>query len=127
MEILQKVRELHIAAKEVKEFQARTKKATVKKVCDPKVSDGRFRKFGAEEGRVRNGGEGGKRDLPPNHESSINTWVYDVGERGARAVSDDHDPGHMETSGAQGVLQEMAEYDDMPELCSSNLISNDEE
>ena len=113
-EIRQKVRELHIAAKEVKEFQEQSKS-----VSSSKTSNGRFREFGAEKGGIGNGSESGKRGLPSNHEPGVHPWVDDAGKRGHGDVGDDSTLNNVEMSTEEGVLQEMEEYDDVPELCTS--------
>ena len=115
-EIRQKVRELHIAAKEVKEFRETINKA-----------DGRFGKLGTKERGVGDGGKSGKRGVPSNHEPGQHPWVNPVGERRGGTVGDDGNPRPVEVPGEKRLFQEMEDYSDMPELQHSDSADSEED
>ena len=115
-EIRRKVRELHIAAKEVKEFQK-----TINK------SDGRFRKLGTKERGVGDGGKSGQRGISSNNEPGLHTRVNPVGERRG-GTADNGGTSHLvEVPCEARVLQEVAEYSDLPELQQSDAATSDED
>ena len=115
-EICRKVREIHVTAKEVKEFQESIKKA-----------DGRFRKLGTKKRGVGDGGKSGQRGVSSNHEPGQHPRVNSVGERRGGTAGNGGTSHLVEVPCEAGVLQEVAEYSDLPELQRSDAAASDEE
>ena len=115
-EIRRKVRELHIAAKEVKEFQK-----TINK------SDGRFGKLRTKERGVGDGGKSGQRGVSSNHEPGQHTRINSAGKRRGGTADNGGTSHPVEVPREAGVLQEVAEYSDLPELQQSDAATSDED
>ena len=115
-EIRRKVRELHIAAKEVKEFQK-----TINK------SDGRFGKLRTKERGVGDGGKSGQRGVSSNHEPGQHSRINSAGERRGGTADNGGTSHPVEVPCEAGVLQEVAEYSDLPELQQSDAATSDED
>ena len=115
-ELRQKVRELHIAAKEVKEFQETINKA-----------DGRFGKLRTKKRGVGDGGKSGQQGVSSNHEPGQHPRVNPVGERRGGTAGNGGTSHLVEVPCEARVLQEVAEYSDLPELQRSDAAATDED
>ena len=76
---------------------------------------------------VGDGDQGGKRSFSPNHESSEHSWVDNAGKRRGGPTDNGDTDDTMEVPSEARVLQEMEEFNDLPELCKSDAATTDDE
>ena len=132
-QIRQQLKELHIATRELKEFEARAAKekeleAGTARATEPATSHGRLRKQRAKEGGVGDGESSNQLRLALNDESGVDSRIDAAGERGDGLVADADGVGDAEVPQSPRLFQTMEEgFDNLPELCESSAANSDDD
>ena len=127
-QIRQQLKELHIATREFKEFEARAAKEKELEASEPAAPHGRIREQRAKEGGVGDGESGNQLRLAFNHESGVDSRVDVAGERGDGLVADADGLGDAEVPKSPRLFQTVEEgFDSLPELCDSSDAANSDD